>query len=49
MVQVASAVSAGNVTVDAGPILDKMFAVLGTDDGVELLLEMSEKAFAQAQ
>ena len=34
----------GNATVDAGPILDKMFAVLGTDDGVELLLEMSEKS-----
>ena len=39
----------GTPTTDAGPVLDEMFNVLGTDDGITILLEMSGKTLSRSQ
>jgi len=38
----------GIPTTDAGPVLDEMFKVLGTDDGITILLEMSGRTMSKS-
>jgi len=38
----------GRASTDAGPVLDSMFDILGTDEGTVLLLEMSGKTMSRS-